>query len=62
MLPSALRGQQIHAIIERFKNGADDTTNLYFRDLMLATVADLEAMAAKLEAGEPIDPPAERAA
>jgi len=62
MGPTTPRVQQIRAIIERFRNGANETTNPYYRDLMLSTVTDLEAIAVKIAAGEPIDPPVERAA
>lgn len=62
MVPTAPRIQQIRAIIERFENGADEATNPYYRDLMRSTAADLQAIAVKLAAGEPIDPPAECAA
>jgi hypothetical protein len=62
MVPTTPRVQQIRAIIERFRNGADEATSPYYRDLMLSTVTDLEAIAAEFAAGEPIDRPAERAA
>jgi hypothetical protein len=49
----SLRVQHLRAVIQRFRNGADEATTQYFRELMADTAAELEAAAAALEANEP---------
>jgi hypothetical protein len=46
------RIQHLRAVIQRFRNGADETTTQYFRELMTRTAAELEAAAKALEADE----------
>ncbi len=46
------RVQHLRAVIQRFRNGADEATTQYFRELMAHTAAELEAAAAALEADE----------
>jgi hypothetical protein len=48
----SLRVQHLRAVIQRFRNGADEATTQYFRELMAHTAAELEATAAALENGE----------
>lgn len=62
MASTAPTAEQIRLIVAHFKECADEATDEDFRALMLNTVAELEAIAAKIDAGEPIDPSADRAA
>ncbi len=62
MALTAPRAAQIRLIIAHFKECADEAADDDFRALMLNTAAELEAIAAALETGEPLDPPADHAA
>lgn len=62
MALTAPSAAQIRLIIAHFKECADEATDGDFRALMLNTVAELEAIAAEIEAGAPLDPRADHAA